>query len=784
MHIPVSTYRLQFHREFRFEDARRLVPYLSRLGVSDLYASPLLKARIGSRHGYDVTDPSEWNPELGPPERLQALVEELQRNEMDLLLDVVPNHMAASIQNPWWRNLLESGVDSAFAGWFDMDRKANRQTSRHRVVLPILGSPLGRVLQRNELQLMLGEYGFLLRYYEHDFPVALRSCARLLTMNRDELRSRLDPRHPAWQEIDEVTRCLASLGRRRSIRVGSLAEVQAQQDEASALRRTIWRLYEDFEPVRLWLEHIVAMFGETHTRDGREQMDRLLAEQPYRLVWWRAASREINYRRFFAISELVSLNIQLPPVFSAVHGLVGAWIRAGRIRGLRVDHIDGLHDPLEYLQRLQHLSGPQRPLYVVVEKILAPQERLPSEWPVAGTTGYDFLTLTDRLLIDEEGYQRLRRIYRQFIRRELRFDDVVYGKKRQAMSSFFAGEIDGLARRLGALARLASASQDLDSAAVAAAFFELTACFPVYRTYIREGRVSAADGRVIDRAAAEASRRSPALHPAALEWVRQVLRMDAAAGIPDDQRGEWLGLIQRWQQYTGPIMAKGHEDAGLYVYVPLTSLNEVGGDPAADAVTVECFHGALADRQKAWPHAMNASSTHDTKRSEDVRARLHALSEIPAEWRACLERWSGWNRARRTLVQRRPVPDRNTEYLLYQTLLGALPMDWVRRIPAAEELAALQRRIRDYMLKAAREAKVQTRWIQPNADFESALARFVDAIFASAPRDPFFSDLLRLLRLVAPVGAINSLSQLVLKLTAPGVPDFYQGAELWDLHLV
>ena len=784
MHIPASTYRLQFHRGFRFEDAQRLIPYLHRLGITDLYASPLFRARSGSPHGYDVTDPTQWNPELGTPAAFAQLCDELHRHRMSLLLDIVPNHMAATLQNPWWRNLLESGVDSPFANWFDIDWRPGRHSAGNRVVLPVLGSPPGRVLDRGELSLSLGEYGFLLCYFDHEFPLALRSYAHLLNLQRDELARRLDAHHPVWKQLDTLQLQLTRFGRRHAVRTGELPDAQTQMERAAEIRRTIWRLFDEYEPVRLWLQSILAQFNRRDHPAARRNLERLLAEQPYRLVWWRSATREINYRRFFAISELVSLKIDQPAVFAATHTLVKEWIDAGRIQGLRVDHIDGLNDPALYLQQLRQLSPRMESVYLTVEKILERDESLPSDWPVQGTTGYDFLNLAHRLFVDAEGYRRLRQSYRQFIRRQLHFKDVVYGKRRQAMVSFFGGEIDGLTRRVKAMARLQQSDPGLSVHHAATAFEELTACLPVYRTYIRDHEVSAADREAIDGAAESARPHAPEVEAAAWNWVRALLQVSPAAGIPPQHHAAWLALVQRWQQYTGPIMAKGHEDAALYVYVPLTSLNEVGGDPSAGPLSPAGFHQAMQQRVQHWPHTMNASSTHDTKRSEDVRARLNVLSEIPVEWRRAVERWSAWNRPYRSLLRGRPAPDRNTEYLFYQSLIGALPMEWVRRTPNPDELERLRQRMHDYMRKAAREAKVQTRWTEPNVGFESALARFVEAIFAAAPRDPFFSDVLRLLRMIAPVGAVNSLSQLLLKLTAPGVPDLYQGTELWNLFLV
>lgn len=786
LRIPVATYRVQFNRSFRFEDARRLVPYLHELGISDLYASPILKARAGSPHGYDVTDPTRLNPELGTEEDFDALVQELKRHDMGLLVDIVPNHMAASPENPWWVDVLENGPSSPYASFFDIDwRPAHDKGLEDKVLLPILGRPYEDALVAGELSLALDEQGLCVRYYEWRLPLDPKSYRAVLARRLDDLRGALGGEASTYRRfvglIETSEKLPDRVGRGR-------ARVDRRRHETRTLKEGLWRLYKSSPEVQQFLDDNLRAFNATKgDRSSFEPLDRLLGDQPYRLAFWRDAIGRLNYRRFFDIGDLVCMRVEEPRVFDAAHALVVRLAEEGKVSGLRVDHVDGLYDPLGYLRRLQsRLSAgdgaPQRRgpgFYVIVEKILAADETLPRDWPVSGTTGYDFLNSVNRLFVDADGLPALDETYARFTGSPVDFADVRYARKKQVMEELFAGELDSLAREAGRLSAREAAAGVVSSRDLARALAEVTACLTVYRTYVRGRRVAARDRDYIERAIEEARRRNPSLGRAALDFLGRVLLLRLGLAPGPEQRRDWLRFVMRWQQFTGPVMAKGLEDTALYVHNRLISLNEVGGDPGGASArrAVEAFHEGNRARLVRWPHSLNATSTHDTKRGEDVRARIDALSEVPETWAACVDRWSRWNRRKKRLVHGRPVPDANEELLLYQTLVGAWPL-------RDDDVAEFKQRVQAFMVKAAREAKTSTNWISPDEEYEGALVAFVESILDAGSQSEFLSDLLEFQRKVAYCGAMNSLAQVVLKIASPGVPDFYQGAELWDLSLV
>ncbi|MFC1989389.1 malto-oligosyltrehalose synthase [Chloroflexota bacterium] len=624
LRIPVATYRLQFNQQFCFRDACELVSYLYRLGISDLYASPVLKARHGSLHGYDVVDPSSLNPELGSEADFEALTREIKRYGMGLLLDIVPNHMAASPENPWWQDIIEKGTDSPYASYFDMD----------------------------------------------------------------------------W------------------------------------------------------------------------------------LAFSKEKAKHTGHRRFFDIGDLIGIRVEDYSVFEAVHSLIFRLANEGKITGLRIDHIDGLYDPIEYLLRLQHCVAPQANeakngtrFYVVVEKILSGNETLPEEWPVSGTTGYDFATVVNASFIDSKGAEALNEIYSRFTGLEAIFGNVIDEKKKLVIEQLFAGEMRALGQYLRQLAQQDRHTVNLSSEELTKALTEVTACLPIYRTYTRSLSVSPRDKLYLESAVGKTKRRNPKIDSNAINFLRRILTLDFSHYLSSEQKDSWLRFVLKWQQLTGAIMAKGFEDTTLYCYNRLLSLNEVGGQPDSSGLSVDEFHRCNLARLGHWPHTLNATSTHDTKRSEDVRARINVLSEIPEEWERRLNQWSDWNLPKKTKVKGLDVPEPNTEVFLYQTLIGAWPL-------YKEEAANFKERLKAYMLKAVREAKVYTNWLSPDSDYEAALIAFVDSILESSKQNYFLEDFLRFEKQIAYYGALNSLSQVLLKITSPGVPDFYQGTELWDFSLV
>jgi (1->4)-alpha-D-glucan 1-alpha-D-glucosylmutase len=715
--VPISTYRLQFNAQFTFDDARRVAGYLARLGISDVYASPILKARKGSTHGYDVVDANLLNPELGSDDDFNALHEELQRNHLGLLLDIVPNHMAASAENAWWMSVLENGPQSRFIDYFDIDWRGNH------VLLPILGRPYGETLESQEMALHIDADGFFFSYYDKRLPLAPKSYNIVLRDCEEALP----------YELRE------------------LVEGEATIKNSRFLKDTIWRIYTEDPQFHEALDRTIERFnGRKGEPESFDQLDALLDAQWYRLAYWRIASETINYRRFFDVTDLVGVRVENPEVFEARNRKHLELIAAGVVTGLRIDHIDGLYDPAGYLRKLQARVSS---IYVAVEKILAHGETLSSELQVSGTTGYDFLDTVNALFVDPAGLARLTRFYRDFTEVIDSFEDICFDRKKQVIAELFAGEMRALGNELAELAALDRNARDFATTELLAALTEITACLDVYRTYVP----SDPDRTVITRAMNCGRRRAgTAIDARVFNFLERVL-----AG----ERETWLPFVQRWQQFTGRVMAKGVEDTAFYNYNRLISLNEVGGDPGRGRSfdPVEEFHQRNVRIARDWPETLNATSTHDTKRSEDVRARLNVLSEMPEVWERQVKRWSAMTAALRPSG----IPDPNEELHIYQTLVGAWPID--------------ADRLRQYLEKAAREAKTHTSWIAPNPDYERALLDFASGLLE---HEQFRASLTRFVRRVAYHGCLNSLAQVVLKVMSPGVPDFYQGSELWDFSLV
>ncbi len=779
--VPTATYRVQFGRNFKFRASQALVPYLHDLGVTDLYASPLFQARRGSLHGYSVTNPMELNPEIGSRSDFDILVRRLKSRDMGLLFDIVPNHMALSHENPWWTDVMENGPSSPYAVFFDIDWHPPNRVLEGRVLLPVLGNHYSQTLEAGELRLALDEGGFFVSYYEHRFSLDPKTYTDILSQRLNDVARNLGESHPATVGLKGLVNMAEHLPPRRLV---SRKKARERQRDKEIIKKSLWLLYQGTPEAKEFLDENLRIFnGEKGDPGSFDLLDRLLVEQPYRLAFWQTALEMINYRRFFSINDLIGIRIEDPRVFEAFkHGLLFKLIEEGKVSGIRVDHIDGLYDPLEYLGRLQdkQVGVADEPpeanrYYVLVEKILAENETLPPEWPIGGTTGYDYLNMANALFIDAEGLRRLQAIYASFTSIDMSAADVVYAKKKLVMETFFGGEVETLGLDLGLLASHDRRARDLPRRDLIGALVEVTACLPVYRTYIHSLSVSQRDKEYLERTLAETRRRNPSINPMAMEFIGRLLSLDFPPYPGSEQQKEWLHFVMRWQQFTGPIMAKGQEDTSLYVYNPLISLNEVG--TALHAVSVEAFHQFNQTRKRALPFTINATSTHDTKRSEDVRTRINTLSEIPEEWETLLERWKGLNQGKKILVGGEPAPDPNEEIFLYQTLIGAWPLQ-------LEEVPTFKKRLRDYLIKAAREAMVRTRWITPDTGYENALITFAENILDESGENEFLDDFLRLQPRMAYLGALNSLSQVLLKITSPGVPDFYQGTDLWDFSLV
>lgn len=789
--IPVATYRMQFNRSFPFSAAAALVPYLQALGITDCYASSLLKAVPGSPHGYDVVDFTVLNPELGTEEEFQHFIACLRAHGMGHLLDVVSNHMGiAQSANRWWQDVLENGPSSRYAPLFDIDWTPLKRELQGKVLLPILGDLYGRVLENQEIQLAYDDGRFIIRYYEHRLPVAPKPSAMILTHELDAVIQRIGEDSPYVQELQSIITALRHLPSRADVDQDSIRE---RYREKEIIRQRLAALVRDSPTIGELVNRNVRRFNGTPGEPASmDLLDALLNEQAYRLAYWQVASEEINYRRFFDINELAAIRMEEEGVLQESHQLLVRLVKEGAVTGLRIDHVDGLYDPARYLRRLQAMvaGDGQTPreadrdgrfLYVVVEKILGPQERLPGDWPVYGTTGYDFLNLVNGLFVNQAHERAMDTVYARFLQDRLSFDEVMYESKNLIMTATMSSEINGLGHRLNILSERDRRTRDFTLNSLTHAIREIIACFPIYRTYVTDGPepVSDRDRDYIRLAVARAKRRNPALSGVVFDFVRSVLLKEWHPRSADHDR-EPLEFVMKFQQTTSPVTAKGVEDTAFYRYNRLVSLNEVGGDPKRFGLTVADFHARMQERQQSWPCSLSATSTHDTKRGEDVRARINVLSELPQEWGRQIARWSRLTRRFKSDVEGQLAPDRNDEYLLYQTLIGAWPSE-----PMDETAYGLFcERIQAYMHKAVREAKVRTSWVSPHEDYEAALRRFVDGVLDRRRDHGFVPAFLPFQHRVAEYGMWNSLAQVLLKLTAPGIPDCYQGTELWDFTLV
>ncbi|WP_029007100.1 malto-oligosyltrehalose synthase [Azospirillum halopraeferens] len=800
-YVPRATLRLQFHAGFTFEQARELAPYMAQLGVSHVYASPFLKARGGSTHGYDITDHSQFNPEVGDGASFDRFVEALHNHGIGLILDFVPNHMGVGgNDNPWWLDVLEWGPASPFAPFFDIDWEPLQPGLHGKVLLPFLGDHYGNVLERGELQLRFdaGRGSFSVWYYSHRFPVAVRHYARLLRRARDTLGE-------DGVALDALIAAFAGLG-------GTPVSVQRQHTvhrEAEELRAQLAAIAAADGTIADAIERMVtAVNGTPGDPDSLRDLHRLLEEQHYRPAYWRVAADEINYRRFFDINDLAGLRIDRPELFELAHQLVFRLIGEGKLQGIRLDHVDGLFDPVGYFEKLQDRAayltiqaGPatadppglrlREPFYVVVEKILAHHENLRDDWPVAGTTGYEFMTLVGGLFVDASAERAMTDAYHTFIRRDVDFDRLVLETKRKIMVTSLSSELNVLATALYRLAQQSWTSRDFTLTGIRRALIDVVACLPVYRTYVTAERVYDADRRDLDWAVGRARKLAGAVDESLYDFLHGVLGTDLAARhVPGgDARGprgadpaDIVQIAMKFQQFSGPVMAKSLEDTVFYRYFRLVALNEVGGEPGRFGTSVSAFHHLNQDRLKRWPFNMLATATHDHKRGEDTRLRIAALSELADLWEGRVRRWNRMNRFKKREINGAAAPGRNDEYLLYQTLVGTWPLEleW----PSGPGLDAYADRIVAYMVKAVREAKVRSSWASPDADYEDALERFVRGILDPVRGATFMAELLDLLETVAPAAAVHGLAQTLLKLTAPGVPDIYQGTDFWDLSLV
>lgn len=915
-----STYRLQFNAQFTFRDATELIPYLHRLGVTHVYSSPYFVAQPGSPHGYDVCRHDQLNPEIGTAEDYAAFVAALRAHDIGQVLDVVPNHMAASSANPWWMDVLENGLSSPFAHFFDIDWQPVKDELAGKVLLPILGEQYGSALEAGQLLVGLVDGGFVLHYFDHVLPIGPKTSMSILNHRLEELQTALGDSSDGFIEYQSILTALQHLPPASARSPEAMVE---RQREKEVVRRRLRRLSADEPVVAEFLDRNVAEFnGTPGDPQSFDRLDELLRSQVYRLCHWRSASDEVNYRRFFDINGLAAICVEAADVFERTHRLVMQLLARGDVDGLRIDHIDGLLDPSRYLWRLQwaylaelawqvfaaksgaslpnalpeapvlaiaaddaarpltllngeagvetmpppqvagsigavvleqegdernsrtailetapvptswsdlrphvmrslcdrlRLPYPDRallelgqspmpseqdatkpvpdendvylrsftsafelPLYVVVEKILGPDEPLPDAWPVAGTSGYDFLQLANGLLVDPQGFRDLTRCYERFVNEKVEFSEVSYACKVLILRFSMSSELQMLAHRLNRISEDHRRSRDFTLNMLRLALRETLASFPVYRTYAGPAGVSERDRRFVNQAIARAKRRSPVADTAIFDFLRGVLLLEHPDSISDEARN-WRELFAgRFQQVTSPVMAKGVEDTAFYLYCPLASVNEVGSHPDVAPVSIESFHQENVQRLRQFPTAMLATSTHDTKRSEDVRARINVLAEMPHLWRKTCNYWLRLNRRWHREVDGLPAPSRGDEYLFYQTLVGF----WPATRPSDEEHAELIARLQAYMEKSTREAKARTSWVNPNADYDEAVREFVAKVLQRRKDNRFLAVFEQFHEEVLDWGLYTALSQVALKMMSPGVPDLYQGQDLWDFSLV
>ena len=766
MRIPRATYRIQFNPSFGFPAAKEIVSYLAALGISDLYASPIFKARKGSPHGYDVVDQNQINPDLGTESDFEELTMALAKHGLGWLQDIIPNHMAFSHENSMLMDVLENGQASDYYTFFDVVWQHPYEGIRGRVLAPFLGTFFGEALEKGQLKLVYDDMGLRITYFEMSFPLKIESYLHIFTHDLERLQSSLGSDHSDFNKLLGIVYVLKNLPSQ-----GGNRERYAQMAFA---KRMLWELYSTNQHITRFIDTNISIFnGDPESPLSFNLLDTLLSEQHFRLSFWKVATEEINYRRFFNINGLISLMIENHAVFKHTHSRIFTLLKEGKVSGLRIDHIDGLYDPTKYLQRLRQEVGQ---IYVVAEKILDRGEQLPRVWPIEGTTGYDFLNYVNGIFCRKDSERKCTRIYSRFTNLKMSLEELVYEKKKLVLEKHMAGDVDNIANLLKKASSRDRHGGDITLHGLKMATIEVMARFPVYRTYINEEVFQDEDRLYITTAVDKALQSNPGLM-LELQFIKRFLLLELGDYLSDEEKKNCLHFVMRFQQFTGPLMAKGFEDTTLYLYNRLVSLNEVGGFPETFGVSLEEFHDFNKSRNYLWPHSLNATSTHDTKRGEDVRARLNVLSELPEEWETSIRKWSKINRRKKRTLGGLRVPDKNDEYFLYQTLVGACPF-------SESELPLFKERIKSYMIKAVREAKIHTAWLAPDHQYEDACIKFVDQILDTSKANEFLRTFFPLQKKIAYYGILNSLSQTLIKITSPGVPDFYQGAELWDLNLV
>ncbi len=766
MHVPSSTYRVQFTPSFTFEHARDILSYLQKLGISDLYASPIFKAVKGSSHGYDVVNPTEINPELGGNDSLRKLKKDMDEHGLSWLQDIVPNHMAYDSQNKMLMDVLENGPNSRFMHFFDINWDHFYESLKGRILAPFLGKFYGEALEDGEISLKYDRAGITVNYYELSFPLRIESYVKVFTHNLRNLENDMGENHP------ELLKFIGTVYTVNDLPSGD-NNIQQRYEQIRFTKKMLWKLYIQNEQIKKFIDENLALFnGVKGEPESFNLLDHLLSEQYFRLSFWKVATEEINYRRFFTINNLISLRLEESGVFDHTHSLISQLVKEGVFNGLRIDHIDGLFDPGDYLVRLRDIA-PEA--YVCVEKILEEDEEIPDDWPVAGTTGYDFLNRLNGLFCYTKHRKKFNRIYSKFSRMNASYATLVAEKKRLMVNKHLAGNIDALAHMMKSISSRNRHGNDITLYGLRRALVEIMAYFPIYRTYINQHHFSDHDINYIRMAITSAKERNPDLMYE-LRFIEKFLLLKLEDMTVEEKRREVIEFVMRFQQVTGPLMAKGVEDTSMYIYNRLLSLNEVGGSPDVFGRKIDDYHRFIDKRRKRHPYGLNTSATHDTKRGEDTRARINVISELAEEWESSIAYWRKVNRGGKA-IRETAIPDRNDEYLLYQTLLGSWPME-------DSERDNFLQRVREYMIKAIREAKVHTAWLKPDAEYEKGCIDFLEDILGPRDENEFLNSFLQFQRKVSWYGMFNSLAQTVIKITSPGIPDIYQGNELWDFSMV
>jgi (1->4)-alpha-D-glucan 1-alpha-D-glucosylmutase len=737
--VPTATYRLQLHSEFGFEAAAAIADYLHELGISHVYSSPYLQAAPGSKHGYDIVDPHRVNEELGGAAAHDHFCKELGRHEMGQVLDIVPNHMAISgRRNRYWWDVLENGPASRYSSFFDIDWQSPQEKFRNKLLVPILADHYGRVLSRGELQIKRLGGEFFIKYFDNELPAAPKSLPRILSLAAQSSGS------------DFLAFLADALSQLPAATSTSYEDIVQRDRDKTVIRAQLERLFAETPFIAEQVDHVLEEINKNPNR-----LDEVLEQQNYRLAFWRTAKQDLGYRRFFDVNTLVGLRQENRKVFADTHALILRWLHEGVLDGVRVDHPDGLRDPKLYFTWLRENA---EDVWVVGEKILEPGEKLRRDWPINGTTGYDYLNETAGLFVDAANEKVFNEIYTDFTGESTDYDAVSRDKKHRVLRDLLGSDVNRLTTLFTDICECHRDRRDFTQDDVMRAIRELVACFRVYRTYVvpERNEITDEDSEYVNEAITAAKANRPDMDPELFDFIGDVLLLRVRGALESE-------FVMRFQQFTGPAMAKGVEDTVFYNFNRLISLNEVGGDPGRFGVCLHQFHRFCSEKQQSHPYTMLTSSTHDTKRSEDVRARINLLSEIPGGWRDAVHRWNAANEK----YKKNNMPRRNTEWFLYQTMIGAWPIDTDRLFR--------------YMEKAMREAKADTSWLSPNEEYESATKLFIEAIYKDAE---FRQDFEAFVSSLIEPGRTNSLAQLLLKLTSPGVPDLYQGTELWDLSLV